>query len=470
VIARAPAPRALPGQWTKLGLPAGTTVTGYGPSAWVSPGVSHAGYFVWLIRFSNATQAYEFATMGENGATSTSAGVFGTASWGALYGLTSLVGSGARPLLVFEGAQGTTSGDPYNSPCIYGDSATSSGPWALQSWSLTNKCDGAGPSAIGYMNGVVAAAWEDLGTLKYRIGVSPTIPATGADNVISLPGRASAEIAGIVADVGSDANSDGGDTYVGWGQNSGTTAANGFYVKDVAANGPITKAPGSGVNSLPKIVGWVQIPMVATPAGVFLAYPSNQSAPNLLLWKVRSTTPLVVPGSSGVFAPQLATGPGGRLWISWDTSSYGIAVVRTNKADTKFGPVETYPTPCGFVPSAALGAAGTFGRLDIVIKCQSKTTGFPQEVYATQVLVPLTLSPTSVVIKNTQQDTVTFRVTDAGDAVAGATVAVDGKTAATNVSGVASFTFAKGAKTGTYQVTASALDYLTVYGSLKIET
>jgi hypothetical protein len=319
-----------------------------------------------------------------------------------------------------------------------------------------------------YVNGVVGSAWQDLGGLKYRIGVSPTIPATGPDNTIPLPSGDGASEASIAGDSLSDANTDAGDTYVAWTQTSSTTSGYGFYSKDVAANGPIEKAPASGVNSLSKVVGWVRIPIATTPSGVFLAYPSNTSTPVLLLWKIGSKTATVVPGSTGTFGPQIVEGPSGRLWIAWSNSKYGIVVVRTNKADTRFGPVETYPTPCGFLPSTGLGGSATFGRLDIGIKCQDKENA--SAIFATQVLAPMSLSPASTVIKNTQQNAVVFHVSDAGDPVPGAKVTVDGKVGTTNSAGAATLTFAKGAKTGTFTVVASGSDYLPASGHLTIES
>jgi hypothetical protein len=459
------------GHWTAIGTgPKGSSVTGYGPAVWMDPSSPHEGVVIWLDDPSSGGQQYRFDTIGPTGSSSSS--VLGKA-WAGLAALPVLTGRGSTPLLVFSGSQGTTPGDPYNSPCIYGATMSSSGTWTLQSWSLSHQCTNPAASGVEYGNGTVAAAWQDLGTLKYRVGVSSTIPATGADNLVPLPSGSSAAIAGIAADEGSDANSDAGDTYVGWGQLSGTTAANGFFVRDVAAGGPTLKAPGSGANSISKVFGWVGMPMVGAPKGIFLAYPSAASTPRLLLWKVGATKALVVPGSSGAFAPQIAVGPQGRLWLSWVNSTYGIDVVRTNKADTKFGPVMSYPTPCTFLPSAALGSAGTgeWGRLDIGIKCQNKKN--VQAIFVTQVLVRTSLSPSRPVIKNTQQNTVEFHVTDVGDPVAGAKVAVDGKTATTNVSGVASFTFPKGVKTGTYPVTVTDHPgdwYLPTHGSLIIDS
>jgi hypothetical protein len=54
----------------------------------------------------------------------------------------------------------------------------------------------------------------------------------------------------------------------------------------------------------------------------------------------------------------------------------------------------------------------------------------------------------------------TYRVSDVGDAVAGATVTVDGKKGKTNSKGQVSFRFPKGSKTGTFRVAATAADYL----------
>jgi hypothetical protein len=63
---------------------------------------------------------------------------------------------------------------------------------------------------------------------------------------------------------------------------------------------------------------------------------------------------------------------------------------------------------------------------------------------------------------------VSYRVTDVGDAVPGATVKVDGKKGRTDNKGHVSFSFPKGARAGSFKVSASKAGYLKASTSLGI--
>jgi hypothetical protein len=239
-------------------------------------------------------------------------------------------------------------------------------------------------------------------------------------------------------------------------------------VEDVAANGPVERAPGSGANSVGRVgtFGRLGIASTLSHSGIFLAYCSNGSVCSVLLWRVGALKAVSVPSSANGYNPAVAPGPNGRLWIAWADSKTGkVLVVRTNEADTKFGPVEVYPTPCSFTPIVALGG-GSWGRLDVSMSC-TNTHGHVAD-YATQLLAPLSFSPAHSTIVNSKKNSIVFKVTDVGDPVAGATVHVDGMTAATNSAGTATISFPKGATPGGYQVTVKAPDYYTATGQLTI--
>ena len=133
--------------------------------------------------------------------------------------------------------------------------------------------------------------------------------------------------------------------------------------------------------------------------------------------------------------------------------------MRTNKADTRFGPVRSYPVPCfadGNTHVALSG--GNFGRVDIGLECLSTKQTMPT-AFVTQSLAGLSISASPGKITNTHATKVTFTVTDAGDRVAGAKVQVAGKTLHTGKTGTVRITFARHARTGSYTATASAGDY-----------
>jgi len=147
--------------------------------------------------------------------------------------------------------------------------------------------------------------------------------------------------------------------------------------------------------------------------------------------------------------------------------SQSVSTVRTNKADTAFGPVETYKTPC--FSGGELGlSGGDFGRVDVGLQCLNESLKI--EDYVTQSMTALQLRPAKVVIKNTIGLPITFKVSDVGDAVAGTTVTVAGKKAKTNSKGLAKISFPKGMKTGRYTVTATAPNYFAARATLVVES
>ena len=140
--------------------------------------------------------------------------------------------------------------------------------------------------------------------------------------------------------------------------------------------------------------------------------------------------------------------------------------MRTNKADTRFGPVVTYRVPfCAEHPLIGIGG-GSFGRLDIALQCVNQ--GLKNEEFVTQSEAVLSVHVSAATISNTILNRVKFVVTDAGDAVVGARVFVAGRSATTNAAGSATIFFPKHAKPGRYPVTASAVNYFNAHGTLVI--
>jgi hypothetical protein len=161
----------------------------------------------------------------------------------------------------------------------------------------------------------------------------------------------------------------------------------------------------------------------------------------------------------------LSAGPKGRLWIAWFSAHQEtVNVLRTNEADSKFGPVRTYPTPCtGY---GVVGAAsGELQRLDLAVQCPTKTE--PLAVLVSQVLPPLGLEFTKAVV-NTSAHTLHLKVTDVGDPVPGAAVRVGKFKATAGPAGVATIVLPKGLAPGNYPVTATAANYVTATGTLTV--
>jgi hypothetical protein len=207
------------------------------------------------------------------------------------------------------------------------------------------------------------------------------------------------------------------------------------------STGPRLLAPGS-VTGGRNIVQDQRTAITARTGapGVYLAYCSGYpTCTRVLLWRVGAKKALAAGGSKDVEDVNVASGPDGRLWVMWHDgqSSRTMLVRRTNRAATRFGPLVRVQPPSGTSNVWKLSGEGSIGALDLFA---SVSTGGSLATWHTQVLAPLALSATRSKAK------VTFRVTDAGDPVAGATVKVAGKTLKTNASGRATTTLAGAAK------------------------
>jgi hypothetical protein len=446
--ARRAAPKL--GHWTARSN--GSEVPGGTPALWTDS--KHHVYDVWTRKVNSSTYTFEVNRIASNGKVGGAVDAFSGHHWGSLSFNPSVVGQNGSPLVVFSGAQGST-GD-YSLGCIYGALGPTA-PWTNQSWSLSSDCVNPVPAAAQNKSGTLAAAWPSGNAdVFYRVGVSPSIPASGPDSQISLSSGSVAKRTGMVADTaGSD------DFYVAWAQANSTPASkDGYYVKDVTANGSAVKAPGTNTVSVSRLPAAANIAITSTSShpGVYLAYCVGSTSCKLRLWKVGAKHALSVPGTANPYGVSISAGPSGRIWTSWfDGNTNKVYVTRTNRKVTKFGRVTSYATPCA--EDGLLGlSSGSAGRLDIGLECVSNAKLAGAE-YLAQAEVPLKISASSTKVRNTSKHTITMMVTDVGDPVSGATVRFNGHKASTNGKGKVSFTLAKHTKTGKYAATASKSDY-----------
>jgi hypothetical protein len=142
----------------------------------------------------------------------------------------------------------------------------------------------------------------------------------------------------------------------------------------------------------------------------------------------------------------VAAAPEGRLWLMWEQSGT-IYAARTNRAASRLGAVNAIRPPSG-ASIYRLNGEGSAGPLDLIANMQAAGG---QALWHTQVWPKLSLTGSR------KGATIAFRVTDAGDPVAGAKVKAGGKTLTTNAAGRA--TLAK-APTGRVQATASKAAYM----------
>lgn len=176
-----------------------------------------------------------------------------------------------------------------------------------------------------------------------------------------------------------------------------------------------------------------------TGPGVFAAYPENYANTTQigLIGYGGGTVP--VGSVNGLHADQwgAATGPDGRIWVFWDGIINGkgvTAVTRSNKAMTRFEPIQLY----GFNWSGGitLSGDGRLGPLDLLIGGTPATpANAAQGIYYARIMPELT-EKTSIKRVGHSRFRVTVKVTDAGDPVSGASVSIKGKHGTTNAQGI----------------------------------
>jgi hypothetical protein len=141
----------------------------------------------------------------------------------------------------------------------------------------------------------------------------------------------------------------------------------------------------------------------------------------------------------------IAAAPEGRLWLMWEQNGT-IFAARTNRAATRVGAANAIRPPSG-ATIYRLNGEGSAGPLDLIANMQAAGG---QSLWHQQVWAKLSLTGSRAGAN------IVFRVTDAGDAVAGATVKAGGKTLRTNAAGRA--TLAKAPK-GRVKATAAKAAY-----------
>jgi hypothetical protein len=426
-----------------------------------------AGNKVWVLwgtepKVSKFT--YDVAVVAPTGAlVAKASSIFGTSYWDSLSGVQTLVTGTTGPEVVFDGGLGVTG--PYSRGCVYG-AQLGAPTWTLQPWSLSANCTNPIGGAAEGKGGVLAAAWPGgwatgHGVL-YRVGVSASIPAATVDSHIPLSSPADAGQAAVANNLAGNGHFD-----VAWVQIFSSGGQDGYYVKDVTAGTPAVKAPGSGTTTAN--ISPFAVPAITstnTHPGVFVAYCSNTPTCAVRLWNTAVPLFRVVPGSTHAADIAISAGPDGRLWIAWfNPTNNDVSVVRTNEADTAFSKVNTYKTPCS--EHGLLGlSGGAFGRVTIALQCVNEQAKL--ETFVTQSIVGLTIASSAHVIANTATHAVTFKVTDVGDPVPGASVIWHGKLLKTNGAGSATFTVPKGTPPGTYPVVAAAANYFSAHVALSV--
>jgi hypothetical protein len=244
---------------------------------------------------------------------------------------------------------------------------------------------------------------------------------------------------------------------------SNATGHNGIYAQPLD---PTSAAPSGAPELMPgSETGGQSVPPVERTeiasrvgGGLYVAvaggYPDTTRA---LVWRVGSGSSMSV-GSDpqGLTRVGVAAGPAGRLWVFWVAHGPGgdvIDVRRSNTSVTRWSAVLAVRPPRGESSAWNLSGNAQGGGLDLL---GGFTVNGSTATWDAQILPLLTVTP-----RASRSDRLTVTVTDAGTAVGGATVRVDGRTAHTNPSGVARVNLDSGAAGRTFRVTASHAEYAT---------
>jgi hypothetical protein len=446
-----------PGKWTMLGA---------APETDSEPTLLHIAQgrdmVLWEIATGPSTSTFKYAQIARYGGLASGVtDMFAGHHWHTLIGDPTLLQYHGSPLLVFSGQRTLDRTDLLSAGCVIGTLDTSAG-WKLQSWSLSHDCAGAvgkyGGAAID-RNGMLSAAWAAVGSgaINYRIGVAPTIPPSSLDSTIPIT-HGNIELV--------DETNDSADTdhfYAAWYREFSTAPYHdGLYLADLTARSSPRQAPGSGTTMEEDAFESPALASTLSHGGVYAAYCSNTSnCSKILLWRYGAQKAASVPDSSGATVMALSGGPSGRLWVAWyNRSTSKVYTVRTNIADNRFGPVESYAVQGCISDNDAriVISGGPQQRLDVVLVC-SQTGNFVPYARTTQSIRGLSLDASTPGINHQTGGSVTYTVTDAGDPLAGVAVSVDGRSAKTSASGRVKFAFSKHTRPGRFKVTATVTDY-----------
>ena len=192
----------------------------------------------------------------------------------------------------------------------------------------------------------------------------------------------------------------------------------------------------------------------------YVADAAAPAARRVLLWRLGtpSRKPLVVAaGSDPKSRVALAAAPDGRLWVAWRTfhGASTLHLRRSNRTATELGAQVDVKSPPGAVEVSHVDLSAQTDRVDAVVSF-SFVDGVRGNPYYTQIFPGLTLTVRGGTV-------VSFRVTEAGDPVAGATVAVAGRKLRTDGRGEATADL----KPGRYRAVASKPGYVSATGPVR---
>jgi len=243
-------------------------------------------------------------------------------------------------------------------------------------------------------SGELVSVWQSAAALLFQVGVDPS---TQPKNITPQGDP------GVNPVLAVDQRS--GDVIIAY--HGASSGSNFFRRIHQSLGAPQTMALSKG-----------DAPSIAARAGggVYSAYTPDGSRV-LLLRYGGGPKSVPVPKGTRVLTAGVAAGPEGRLWVFYG-NELETYVTRTSKAVSGFEPVQTLESPKS-AQYFRLEGEGSAGPLDLFVNLtvdgRAKDGSYHQQVWPA-----LSLSASKKTVGNKVQ--ITARVTDAGDAVAGARV------------------------------------------------
>jgi hypothetical protein len=234
--------------------------------------------------------------------------------------------------------------------------------------------------------------------------------------------------------------------------------------------GTPTRLPRIGTDSLSR---GARMPMAQrTTGGLYTAYcdkyPSCTGIRVAALGRPAlrlALTPAQVPTlTDGVW---LAAAPAGRLWLAFQNRD-GVFVTRTNRAVTRWEPVQKLALPAHTDTAWSLSGEGSRGPLDLLSSI-GVTSGDSVDIRIRhrRALPKLSVATPPGLVHSDMSRMITLKLTDAGDPVVG-TIRFLGVAHTTNGLGNATFTVPAGTRTGSYVATGSATGYVAGAGRVRV--
>lgn len=445
-----PADAGPAGSWTSISGPSAADSLGNTarPSAFrTADGVLHV---VYRRKDSPSAQSLVHVALGDNGEVLARNTI--VSDWDALTSDPEIIASATGLRVVFSGIRGATPSDFYNGGEMYHAISTDGGAtWALQTTTLTES----GSAYASYGTGAIAMA-DGSPYVAFPLNQRIRYAQVEWANPDAAPADPGFDIASCCAYDVELARIPGTDAvYMAWVANGNTSDSLGVFVRQIAPTlGPITRAPRSvttyeGTESMSPFSGGIGF-VATTDADLYLSYPVGYPTRKAVaVWKVGGGAPMLAPSSGDAQFGDLALDDAGRLWVAWEAQDV-VRAVRSNPERTRFGaPVSLGSPREGGSPRAwavVIDATGSRGNADVIANTDQRL--LHQEVFA-----GLTLAATPSSWDGDRAQRVTFRVTDAGDAVSGVRVRAGGESCTTGGDGRCVIGFAR---SGPRRITATA--------------